>query len=448
MKANARTVAISTLCELDKTRLPLSTVFDLAERQAGLGQRDRQLAMKIVYGVLRNREHLDRLLTLLCRQSLTKMKPYVHQALRCGLFQIFFLDRIPPSAAVNETVNAVKARKYPPRVQGFVNGVLRESIRRKLQLPAPEDPNEEGQPLLNHPAWLTERWEKEYGQSEMIRICRHNNLESLLCLRIDSADELRTVYQSFQHRTITPVQGSYAPNSLLLPDYRGRIDEIEGVDQGNVQVQDQAPQLASLLLAPFSPGFSYLDGCAGLGGKTTHLLALTDDRISSITAVEPDQARYQLLQQNLNRRQHGEKVIVHNQSLQEFAHTEPAGFDRILIDAPCSGTGVIGRHPDIRWNRREEELDDYTTRQLELLNLAAALLVPGGILVYATCSIEPEENSLLVERFLAENNDVTRTDCGPYLPPSCANLIVDGYFAPLPAWGIDGFFCARLRKER
>lgn len=448
MKANPRLVAVVTLCELAKTRQPVSTVFDRVELQAGLGRKDRQLAMKIVYGVLRNRDYLDRLLELLCRQPLAKLKPFVHQALRSGLFQIFFLDRIPPSAAVNETVKVLKARKYHPSLQGFVNGVLRESIRGKQQLPVPDDPDDEGQPLLNHPAWLTDRWQKEYGRDEMIRICRHNNCEPLLCLRVDSDNERGRLRQLLRRQGIEAVNGSYAPDSLVLPDYRGRIDDIEGIDQGIVQVQDQAAQLASLLLAPFSPRLSCLDGCAGLGGKTTHLLSLMDGALGTITAVEPDGRRYRLLQQNLQGRHLQGAVQLHNQSLQEFARARPATFDRIIIDAPCSGTGVIGRHPDIRWNRIEEELEGYAARQLELLNLAAALLVPGGILVYATCSIEPEENEGLVEQFLADNNNLSQTDCGATLPSSCKNLIRDGYFAPLPAWGIDGFFCARLSKKR
>ena len=141
-------------------------------------------------------------------------------------------------------------------------------------------------------------------------------------------------------------------------------------------------------------------------------------------------------------------MITCNQSLQESAGTGPAAFDRLLIDAPCSGTGVIGKHPEIRWNRREDELLANHARQIELLNLAAQLLSPGGIMVYATCSIEAEENSSVVEQFLTANPDFTRTDCGEILPPSSKNLIRNGYFAPLPDWGIDGFFCARLSKKR
>jgi 16S rRNA (cytosine967-C5)-methyltransferase len=448
MKITPRSAAIDILCELDKTRLPVSAIFDRLVQRAVLERKDRQLVMKIVYGVLRNRDYLDRLLEHLCRQPLGRLKPYIHQALRCGLFQIFFLDRIPPSAAVNETVHAVKARKFPSQLQGFVNGVLRESIRQKARLPKPDDPDDSNRPLLNHPTWLTNRWQKNYGRNEMTRICRHNNREPLLCLRVDSDDLRVGLVESFHHQSIVAVIGSYAPKSLLVRDYRGKIDEIEGVGQGTVQVQDQASQLASMLLAPFTPGLTCLDGCAGVGGKTTHLRLLLDEKNCRLTAVEPDVRRYQLLEQNLLRQSQGCPVDLHNQNLQEFADSSGARFDRIIIDAPCSGTGVIGRHPDVRWNRREQDLENFSVRQLELLNIAATLLAEDGILVYATCSIEPEENSDLVERFLADHSEFSRTDCATFLPPSCNLLIRDGNLAPLPGTAIDGFFCARLSRNR
>ena len=256
MKMTPRSAAITILCELDKTREPVSAILDRVEQRAMLKGKDRQLVMKIVYGVLRHRDYLDRLLEHLCRHPLGKMKPYVHQALRCGLFQIFFLDRIPPSAAVNETVNSVKARNFPPRVQGFVNGVLRESIRQKDRLPRPEDPDEHGQPLLNHPAWLTKRWQRHFGSEEMIKICTHNNDEPLLSLRVDSAGLRKELRDSFLDQSTATSAGVYAPNALLVHDYRGKIDEIRGIAQGTVHVQNQASQLASMLLGPFTPGWA------------------------------------------------------------------------------------------------------------------------------------------------------------------------------------------------
>lgn len=447
MANSLRFAVIETLCELDLTRLPVSTLLERIGRQSGLQRKDRQLAMKIVYGVLRNRDYLDLVLDRLCRNPTGRIKPFVRQALRSGLFQILFLDRIPPSAAVNETVEAVKMRKYPKQVQGFVNGLLRESIRRQQELPKPADLEQSGKPILNHPFWLTDRWQKNYGTEAMLSICRYNNQEPLLCLRTNAAEARQSLVTELQNRGIQAHEGAYAPGSLIVPEYRGLIAELEGIKQGSIQVQDQASQLVSLLLAPFWPGLSCLDSCAGLGGKTTHLASLLSNSSGSLTAVEPDPGRFRLLLQNLERSGTDKHINAVNQTLQDFVRVRSDRFNRILIDAPCSGTGVIGRHPDIRWNRSETDLTRYAEKQLELLVLSAPLLDSGGVLVYATCSIEPEENEQVIERFLHGNDDYSRTDCQDFLPPSCKKFIRNGCFAPLPENDIDGFFCARLTRR-
>jgi len=448
MTNNIRTAAIDILCQLDRTRAPVSALLEMTEKDSGLQSNDRQLLMKIVYGVLRNRDHLDRLIDLLSRRSSGGMKPFIRQALRSGLFQIFFLDRVPDSAAVNETVNAVKERRFAKQIQGFVNGLLRESIRRRSELPGPDAPDDRGRPILNHPAWLTERWEKRYGSAEMHRICRNNNREPILCFRVDAAEIRQHFTVSLRNHSALPQAGSYAPGAMLAEGFRGAVGKLEAVKIGAAQVQGQASQLASLLLGPFFKGCTLLDGCAGLGGKTTHLASILRGCSGSITAVEPDSRRFELLRQNLSKID-SSKVSAINQSLQDFSHTASRLFDRILIDAPCSGTGVIRKHPDIRWNRSGEELQRYAELQLELLGCAASLLAPGGVLVYATCSIEAEENELLVERFLSEHKDFQQRDCSHFLPADCRPLIKNGSLAPLPEREIDGFFSARLtRRER
>lgn len=448
MSINLRYLAIETLCDLERLKVPVSSLLDRAGDMNGLQGRDRQLVMKIVYGVLRNRDYLDLLITRLCRKPNGKMKPFVRQALRCGLFQIFFLDRIPPSAAVNETVKALQERQLPTQIQGFVNGVLRGSIRRRPDLPTPEDPDDRGRAILNHPPWLVERWQKRYGVAAMEQICRHNNREQLLCLRTDSPDSRRQLVTALQSQDIEVQDGAYAPDSLLVANYRGTIGELDGVAAGTVQVQGQASQLTSLLLAPFSPGCSLLDCCAGLGGKTSHLISLTNKVAGSVTAVEPDPRRYRLLQQKLAGCKTANRVEAHNSSLQDFARTSSGRYDRILLDAPCSGTGVIGKHPDIRWNRKEDDLDRYAARQRALLNQAAGLLAPSGVLVYATCSIEAEENEQVVDHFLQQHQDFRLDDCSGYLPAGCDPLIRNGCLAPLPHDGIEGFFSARLTRKQ
>lgn len=451
MKKTGRYAATETLYQLDKTKKSLTIIFDRVVEECGLSDNERHLAMKISYGVLRNRSYLEGLLEILCTQPVNKIKPFVRQALLAGLYQLFFLDRIPPSAAVNETVNVVKAKGFAKQLEGFVNGVLRASLRQKEQLPTAQGAGNDDLLFLNHPNWLIKRWQNRFGTEQTRQICQHNNLEPVLGLRANSEEKKRDLLTWFEQNKIEALEGAYGPYAIILPDHHGSIESIAGFEQGVFQVQDQAAQLATPLLAPFAPGYSYLDGCAGLGGKTSHLALLAEKTketsSQSLTAVEPDRNRFRLLTENLARTTLDDTISLHNETLQDFARASSILYDRILLDAPCSGTGVIGRHPDIRWTRTESDLAGYGQKQLNLLETAAALLSPNGVLVYATCSIEPEENDRVVERFLEMNPDFSPTDCREYLPDSAAGLVRDGFFAPLPGFGIDGFFAARLVKK-
>ena len=182
----ARFAAIETLCQLERTHLPAGSLFDKVATQCALVGSERHLAMNIIYGVLRQRQALESLLQSLCKQPLSRIKPFVHQALLTGLYQIFFLDRIPESAAVNEAVKAVQAAHLPKNLQGFVNGVLRESLRQKETLSARLHQDSAGATFLNHPDWLVRRWQKRYGEEEMRRICAINNQQSPLILHVNT----------------------------------------------------------------------------------------------------------------------------------------------------------------------------------------------------------------------------------------------------------------------
>jgi 16S rRNA (cytosine967-C5)-methyltransferase len=448
MATNTRFTAIEILKRHQQTRLPVTGIFDSVVRKFQLSQADRQLVMKITYGVLRQRDYLDLVLDSLCRRPITQLKPFVYQALSTGLYQLLFLDRIPPSAAVNETVKAVQQARLPKQVQGFVNGVLRQSLRQRGEFPDPESGVWGTTPVLNHPDWLTDRWQAKWGRQAMLDICAHNNREPELCLRLAPGSDREAIISRLREADIEALPGSYSPSAVLLPNCNGPVTELPGFPDGLFQVQDQAAQLATLLLNPIRPGDTYLDACAGLGGKTTHLVSLLAGAGGHVSAVEPDSRRYRLLLDNLTRTSATGPVSTFNGSLAEFAKTAPAPFTGVLVDAPCSGTGVIGRHPDIRWNREEIDLTRYHEQQLDLLNRAAALVAPGGTLVYATCSLEPEENVEVVKSFLTHNTSFSATDCRDYLPAEARILVSENYFAPLPGPGLDGFFAARLTKIR
>ena len=447
-RKTARFAAIETLCRLQRNPLPVTLLFEeLAEECALLGT-DRHLAMNLIYGVLRQRQYLDACLSLFCRQPLKKLHPFVHQALAVGLYQLLFLDRIPESAAVNETVNALKVVRLPERLQGFVNGVLRATVRGRARLPAPGAPDSSGEPVLNHPDWLTQRWERNFGREEMLRICACNNSRPPLVLRVNP---LATSPDAFLARLreadITARAGDLAPAAVLLPGYHGPVQDLPGFGEGHFQVQDESAQLVCHLLAPFLQGGKLLDACAGLGGKTGHILELAADVRADLCAVEPDRRRLVHLRENLARLHPRNTVKIHPCTLLEFSRECTGRFDTILIDAPCSGTGVIRRHPDIRWNRQSADIPEYRKTQRQLLDQAAGLLLPGGALVYATCSLEPEENDELVAGFLHDHPDFRLSDCTPLLPVAARKLVRNGFFQPHPSGSADGFFAARLARH-
>jgi 16S rRNA (cytosine967-C5)-methyltransferase len=448
-KANARLLAIDILCQRQETGQPVDQIRDRVLQHALPRERkDAQLVMALVYGVLRRQRFLDAILQDFSSHPLPKMKNLTLQALRVGLLQLCCMDRIPPSAAINETVNALKESRQPRWLTGFVNGLLRTIARQADTLP---DPGDEKNMLpaavrLSHPDWLYERWRGRYGDEEATRICLVNNRQPLLVLRVNTS---RTSREEFINRLaaagISAQAGRFCPESVVLPEHRGEIAGIPGYIEGHFMVQDEGAQLISLLLAPLPAG-PCLDACAGLGGKTVHLAGLAPAGCR-IIAVEPNGPRCKLLAENVQRLGLASLVTIRQTTLADLPEKNDTLFQAILVDAPCSGLGVIRRHPDIRWNRSSDDLARYPRQQLELLVQAAAMLAPGGVLVYATCSIEPEENEQVVAQFLAAQPGFTLST-PPLFPPEAGPLINEkGFFQTLPDETLDGFFAARLVKS-
>jgi 16S rRNA (cytosine967-C5)-methyltransferase len=321
--------------------------------------------------------------------------------------------------------------------------------RSRTTLPTADQLAEAEPPLLNHPAWLIERWRAWYGHDKTLAICRGNNVEPLLTLRINSRRTGRTVLRELLAKSgIIARPGWFSPLSLVIDTFPGAITSLPGYDAGQFQVQDEAAQLASLLVGSLPNRARVLDGCAGLGGKTSHLAEMLPPN-GTVVAVEPDARRYRLLRDNIRRLGHSEAVMPVRSDLRAFAATRPQPFDVILIDAPCSGTGVIRRHPDIRWNRQPEDLPTYRQTQVHLLEIAATLLKPSGVLLYATCSLEPEENEEVIDLFRARCPHILVDNATRFLPEPAHRLVTpSGYFRPCPADGLDGFFAARLIDQR
>lgn len=447
-EATPRAAAAEILRRLFADKVSVKAVFDDVISRTKLQSLDRNMTMQLVYGVLRQRQRLDRILQLLSKTRINKLDPFLHQAVAVGLLQIFFLDKIPESAAVNEAVNSLKWAGKPKRLQGFCNGILRESIRRRQQLGQQSQTDRTGVPITNHPEWLTERWRDRWGKEEAARICAVNSTEPQTVLRVNTSRITREkILGLFAEGGVSCIPGRYSDTAIILKDFHGAPASLPGFREGWYTVQDEAAQLATRLLQPFAQQGRYLDGCAGLGGKTIHLLDLTAEQAAIIQIVEPEAFRIRKLQENLARNFPGKKVDIFQGTLADLQLKHPPLYHGILIDAPCSGTGVIRRHPDIRWNRSPEDIRHYQTRQLEILETASRMLLPGGIMVYATCSLEPEENQDVISQFRKVHPEFNLTDCSKYLPETAHKFVTEKYFAPHPDETIDGFFSARLELQ-
>ena len=451
MTDNARSRALLILGRWEKEGGPLDLVANEALRSAFAEPRDLQFCRALIYGVVCWQGYLDALLTRLSSHPVRQMKPLTRQALRCGLYQLLVMDRVPPSAAINATVQLLKEAGQPRWLTGFVNGVLRRVSRELAELPRPGEigggktAGWDLTDLLSHPRWLYDRWLARYGEATALAMCRANNDGAALVLRAVARVGRDALLEKLRSAGITAEVGSFAPAAIVLPGFRGAVSALPGYEEGWFQVQDEAAQLVVHLLGEPEDGV-WLDACAGLGGKTTQLVELAGPG-RRVVALEPESRRFQLLGINLQRLGLTAMVETLQCTLAELAATRSRMFQGILVDAPCSGLGVIRRHPDIRWNRRKAELVRYQEGQLAILDQAAALLEPGGVMVYATCSTEPEENEQVLEKFLADHRDFRVEGCGKHLPENASEFVGgDGFFRTRPDQGVDGFFAAKLRQ--
>jgi 16S rRNA (cytosine967-C5)-methyltransferase len=417
----------------------------LAQARERLDARDSAFLLELVYGVLRNRALLDWTLDQFSLHPVEKTDVRTRNILRLGAYQMLFLDRVPVSAAVNTAVDLAKEHGNK---HGYVNGLLRGMDRKRSTVTYPEsgDPVVRLSILYSHPAWLVKRWVSRYGIEMTETLLRENNRPALLTIRTNALRTTRSALRTaLEAEGVQVDETSRTPDGLNILSSPQWLRTLQAYREGWFMVQDQAAQLISLLLTP-QPGETILDACAAPGGKATHLAELMHNR-GTVVALELDTSRIAMIRENSRRL--GTTIIS---PIQGDASTYHAGvYDRILIDAPCSGLGVLRRHPDGRWNKVERTVIEHTALQKRILENCAGLLRPGGTLVYATCTTEPEENDDIIARFLAGPGcSFSIEDPRPFLPKEAAALVdAEGRFRSFPqAPEMDGFFGVRLVKRR
>lgn len=445
----AREGALEVLEQIDQgayANLALDQYLEGAGKE--LSRLDKGFLTELVQGTVKYRLYLDWIIDSLLKNP-ARLKPGPRNVLRLGLYQLCFLDRVPARAACFETVKLAK-KKYHEGVGSLVNGVLRNWLRDCSQVVWPdekENPAEYLSVCYSHPLWMTQRWLARYGLEGARTFCEYNNASPELWLRTNTLKASREqLILRLREEGCQVEPGRYAPEAVELvggPPVR----RLEAFMEGAVTVQDQSSMLVAHALQP-RPGQQVLDVCAAPGGKTTHIAQLMQDQ-GCLKAWDVHPHRVALIAENARRLG---ITCIHPQAHDALALPEGeelAAFDRVLVDAPCSGLGVLRRRADARWRKTPEEIREITKLQRQILHGALDRLAPGGRLVYSTCTVEPEENAMLVDEVLAEKEKQAPGRFRPAplglealgLPAGCQLQCLPFYHE------LEGFFLAAIERS-
>lgn len=437
-----RGLSIKILNRIDRTDAYLERMLDNEMKSTEMSGPDKALLYEIVHGVVRWQGRLDWILNGFYKGTFSKAIPNLKNALRVALYQVLFLDRVPDYAAVNEVVEFVK-KLQGQKPADLVNAVLRNIIRNKnsIRYPNPdEDPVGYLSAYYSHPSWMVKRYIERFGKEDAEKLLMVNNEKPFLTLRINALktkpEEFKTLLESVG---LKYKQGDYLPEFFKLQNLTN-ITAWEYYSKGYFNIQDESAGLACRLL-DVHEGLRVLDMCAAPGGKTAYISALMHSR-GEVVAIDRFESRLKLLLRNMSRLD----VDCVRTVVADANDYKDLPFDRVLVDTPCSGTGTLSKKPDIKWRKDLFDIRNLNVLQLKLINKAASLVKVGGIVVYSTCSIEPEENFEIVKKFLDENPNFKFESAKGKFPDE----IIDenGCIQTLPhVHKTDGAFAARFVRE-
>jgi 16S rRNA (cytosine967-C5)-methyltransferase len=459
----ARKLAMKVLVKIEEkgayTNIALANALEGGPRNE-LSERDRAFVTALVQGVLRNKNKLDEILSDLSSQPIKKIQPTVLNLLRLALFQLDFMD-IPQRAVVDTAVEISRGLGHSG-ISKFTNAVLRSHIRNKetREAAAPVDlnslnPAEQADALgrqFSMPPWLVSRWLRRFGQEETQKLLSACGKPARLTLRVnDTAMAIEGYERILEDKGIIAERSELVPACLVIKDrkaLKGPVEKLPGFNEGIFSVQDEAAAFVAMVVAP-KAGDSVVDLCAAPGGKTLHMAELMENK-GRIQAIDKHEGRLNLVKEN---RQRLGLTNIETKVCDGITFTCPA-VDKVLVDAPCSGTGVINKRSDIRFKLTEQDIHDVTAIQRKLLSNAATLVKPGGYLVYSTCSIESEENEDVIDWFLESHPEfepADMSDCFKREPSDKFALKAEaenGRVLFLPSrHEFSGFFVAKLKRQ-
>lgn len=438
---NSRQLVLRIITEFDRRPGNLERLFDQGMRGVNIDHRDRRLVFEIVYGVIRRKGTIDYIIDHYLTDNAHFRDPQLRRILSIGIYQLLYLDRVPDHAAVNESVKLAKSDSRSARFAGTVNAVMHELIKNKKRIDLPDPQKDLALRLsveFSHPLWMINRWLKQLGLARTKALLAYNNEKPPIFLRRALRIISRQQFEADVRQICDPATGFmnlyYKLQKALLPE------NIRMIKEGMCNVQ--APSSGWVIaLMDVQKGDHLIDVCAAPGGKSALLSELASDE-GTVCACEVVQNRMFDVVETI------ERMRLRNvyPLLCDGIYLPIRGvFDKALLDAPCSGSGVLHRHPEARWIKKEEDLVRLCKVQEKLLTSIASHVTVGGVLVYATCSIEPEENEMQVEKFLALNQQFVLDPCPQVVPEKFIDK--SGYLRITPfEHSMDGMFAARLRR--
>lgn len=451
MSPNARELSVRVLDEVDTKGAYANLALDRILSEAEIDSRERSLATEIVYGTLRNRAYIDWVIDSLTPRGIDSIDPKLLNILRTAIYQIRFLTRIPPFAAVNEAVNLSKKRAGR-NTHRFVNGLLRSYVRRIRELVPPsleEDPALSLSITYSFPRWMVERWLAEYGLGNTVKLCEYFNSSPQLTVRVNRLRATRQeVADRLAARGIDVSLASHTEVGLVLKG-ASAVTHIPEFIEGLFTVQDVSSMLVAPVVNPRA-GSLVVDACGAPGGKTTHLAELMDDT-GTVLSLDVHEHRLRATREAASRLGLSSiKTMLHD-ATKELSGLEDQ-VDALLIDAPCSGLGVLNRRADARWRKTPDDINQLVELQKSILDAMSKCLKPGGTLVYSTCTITREENDDVIDWFLDSHRNFRPSAIANFLPASLVSLgglrsSNDHSIRLLPfVHGTDGFYIARLTR--
>ncbi|MFC4184650.1 16S rRNA (cytosine(967)-C(5))-methyltransferase RsmB [Saccharococcus thermophilus] len=442
---NVREIALETLLAIEEKEAYSNLQLNKAIEENHLSARDVGLLTEIVYGTMQRRDTLDYYLTPFLAKA-RKLERWVRILLRLTLYQVLYLDRVPDRAAIFEAVEIAKKRGHKGTAS-LVNGVMR-SIQRQ-GVPPLENIKDEVKRLAvatSHPYWLVKRWVGQYGFAETKRMCETNLLPPKQTARVNTARiTVEDAMERLRQEGMEVARGEVAAEAICAG--RGNLAHTVAFREGLITIQDESSMLVARALGPKEEE-RVLDSCAAPGGKSTHIAELMRNTGQVVSADIHDH-KVKLIEEQAKRLQltNISTYVLDSRRLGE--RFEKESFDKILVDAPCSGFGVIRRKPDIKYTKTEEDIPSLARLQQEILRAAAPLLKRGGTLVYSTCTIDPEENERVISQFLNDHPEFAPDETmQERLPEKVQPYVRNGQLHLLPHYfGSDGFFIASLRKK-